>query len=153
MGYTVKSPETTQDWQGYYQLRWQVLREPWQQPPGSERDELEDQAFHIMVVDDDRRILGTGRLHRLSETQAQIRYMAVHRQQQGKGIGRQLLRRLEEEAASWGCREIVLNARVVSVDFYLHQGYQIIGEAPLLFGSIAHKRMRKLLVETTRLNQ
>ena len=147
MGNTFKSPQTEQEWRDYYQLRWLVLREPWQQPQGSEQDALEDQAFHIMAVDASGHTIGTGRLHRLTQISAQIRYMAVHPQQQGKGIGRQLLQRLEQEAVNWGCQEIVLNARSGSLDFYLHQGYQIIGEAPLLFGSIAHKHMRKLLVQ------
>ena len=147
MAYILTSPETEQDWQDYFQLRWQVLREPWQQPRGSERDELEDQAMHIMAVDEHRNILGVGRLHRLTDHSAQIRYMAVHPQQQGKGIGSQLLRRLENAAESWGCLEVLLNARSKALDFYLQRDYQIIGEAPMLFGCIAHKCMRKQLVD------
>ena len=146
MAHTIILPQTEQDWRDYYQLRWQVLREPCQQPQGSERDELEDLAFHIMTVDENRTTVGVGRLHRISSASAQIRYMAVHPQQQGKGIGSELLRRLEEQAASWGCMEVLLNARLGALDFYLHQGYQITGEAPILFGCIAHKRMCKLLV-------
>ena len=147
MAYILTSPETEQDWQDYFQLRWQVLREPWQQPRGSERDELEDQAMHIMAVDEHRNILGVVRLHRLTDHSGQIRYMAVHPQQQGKGIGSQLLRRLENEARSWGCLEVLLNARSSALDFYLQRGYQIIGEAPVLFECIAHTRMRKRLVD------
>jgi GNAT superfamily N-acetyltransferase len=153
MSLIFKSPETEDDWQRYYQLRWQVLREPWHQPLGSERDELENQAFHLMAVDNHHHIVGTGRLHRHSSTEAQIRYMAIQQQHQGQGIGRQLLQRLEQEAVRWGCREVLLNARVSSLEFYLHQSYQIVGEAPMLFGCIAHKRMHKSLAATSRLNQ
>ena len=98
-----------------------------------------------MVVDDTNQTVGVGRLHRNDNTQAQIRYMAVLPQFQGKGLGGQLLAGLEQRARKWGCEEIVLNARTTSLDFYLHHHYQIMGEAPMLFGSIAHKRMRKLL--------
>lgn len=146
MGYTFKSPESAQEWHDYFSLRWQILREPWQQPPGSERDELENEAFHVMALDDNHHTVGTGRLHRLSDTQAQIRYMAVHPLHQGKGVGRDLLIQLEIQACAWGCLEILLNARTAALEFYLHHNYQIIDEAPMLFGSIAHKRLRKLII-------
>jgi GNAT superfamily N-acetyltransferase len=145
MGYSFKSPGSDQEWHDYFQLRWLILRAPWQQPHGSERDELEDAAFHVMCLADNRHIVGAGRLHRLSDTSAQIRYMAVDPRQQGKGIGSQLLRKLEDEAKIWGCQEILLNARTTSLDFYQKHNYQIIGDAPVLFGRIAHKQMRKQL--------
>jgi N-acetylglutamate synthase-like GNAT family acetyltransferase len=145
MGYTLKSPATEQEWYDYYQLRWQILRAPWQQPLGSERDEFENEAFHIMAIDNQNNVSGVGRLHRLSNSNAQIRYMAVLPQHQGKGIGGQILQRLEKQARDWGCQEILLNARTTSLDFYLRHGYQITGEAPMLFGSIAHKQMHKFL--------
>jgi len=34
-------PETAVDRERYFDLRWRVLREPWQQPRGSERDDRE----------------------------------------------------------------------------------------------------------------
>ncbi|MEJ2362384.1 MAG: thioesterase, partial [Gammaproteobacteria bacterium] len=41
MNYTYKSPQTKQEWQAYFDLRWRILRAPWQQARGSERDDLE----------------------------------------------------------------------------------------------------------------
>ena len=46
----LRSPATPDEWQRYYHLRWQILRAPWQQPPGSERDDLEAQAYHLMLL-------------------------------------------------------------------------------------------------------
>ena len=145
MAYSFKSPESEQEWRNYYQLRWQILRAPWQQPLGSERDEFENEAFHIMALDGQDTVTGVGRLHRLSANSVQIRYMAVHAQHQGKGLGSRILQQLEKQAREWEIQEILLNARTTALDFYLHHGYQITGEAPMLFDSIAHKRMRKLL--------
>lgn len=145
MTYSYKSPETEQEWRDYFALRWRILREPWQQPPGSERDEFEDEAVHIMALDKQNTITGIGRVHRFSTSSAQIRYMAAHPQHQRKGIGGQILQRLEKQAREWACQEIVLNARTMSLAFYLYHGYQITGEAPILFGSIAHKQMHKML--------
>ncbi len=146
MAYRFKSPESEQEWHDYYQLRWQILRQPWQQPPGSEQDEQEDSAFHIMTTDEADQIVGVGRIHRSNNGSAQIRYMAVHPAHQGKGVGGQILALLEQQAHTWDCAEVILNARIVSLPFYLHHDYQIVGDGPTLFGSIAHKYMRKLLV-------
>jgi len=130
MTYFFQSPKSDQEWHDYYSLRWKMLRQPWQQPRGSEQDELE---------------VGVGRLHRNSIRQAQVRYMAVLPEHQGNGIGRQLLMQLEQQAHNWGSLEIILNARTTCLTFYLKQGYSVVGDADALFGSIAHKRMRKLL--------
>ncbi|MEJ2392448.1 MAG: GNAT family N-acetyltransferase [Gammaproteobacteria bacterium] len=145
MNYTYKSPQTKQEWQAYFDLRWRILRAPWQQARGSERDDLEASAYHVMAQDAGNNIIGTGRLHRVSERCAQIRYMAVAPDFRGRGIGSGLLAMLEQQAREWLCREIILNARTESLAFYAHHNYSVIGDAPLLFGVIAHKRMRKLL--------
>lgn len=39
--FQVSTPQSSEDWQAYYQLRWQVLRAPWGEPRGSEQDDLE----------------------------------------------------------------------------------------------------------------
>jgi hypothetical protein len=42
----IRSPETVEEFMQYYELRWRLLRKPWNQPKGSEKDEKEDEAFH-----------------------------------------------------------------------------------------------------------
>lgn len=143
MGYTFKSPVSAQEWHDYFLLRWQILRAPWQQPRGSEQDSLEADAFHLLAKDDAGETVGVGRIHRSDSTQAQIRYMAVAPSHRERGIGGQLLVKLEEQANAWGCKDVVLNARTTSLQFYLHHGYQVIADAPTLFGCIPHKRMCK----------
>ena len=32
--FQVTAPQSSEDWQAYYKLRWQVLRAPWDQPRG-----------------------------------------------------------------------------------------------------------------------
>ena len=36
----IRSPSQTSEYNAYYSLRWQVLRAPWKQAKGSEKDEL-----------------------------------------------------------------------------------------------------------------
>ena len=92
----IRSPETETDWQQYYQLRYQVVRAPWQQAPGSERDELEAEAFHLMLFSPHGELAAVGRLHRLADNNAQVRYMAVAEACRGQGAGAKVLAALEQ---------------------------------------------------------
>lgn len=138
----IKAPETEQEWQRYYQLRYDILRAPWQQPVGSERDELESAACHRMLVTPHGEVAAVGRLHKLADGGAQVRYMAVAEEFQGKGAGSRVLSALEQQAAEWQCRYIRLNARESAEIFYQRFGYRPVGSAPEQFG-IKHTVMQK----------
>lgn len=144
MTYQVTTPVSTADWQAYYQLRYQVLRQPWGQPPGSERDELEADSAHRMIRDSDGTVVAVGRLHRLADGWCQIRYMAVAESMRGKGLGALVLRALERQALEWGCRQLTLNARENALPFYQQLGYLPGQHLEPLFG-IAHQQMSKTL--------
>jgi thioesterase domain-containing protein len=135
-------PQTPEQWQAYYTLRWQVLRAPWQQPLGSEQDELEQQAHHVMLTDSQGALQAVGRLHLLDNTTGQIRYMAVADSARGKGAGSMILQALEQHAVCLGLQQLQLNAREQAVGFYQQYGYQQAGPAASLFG-IAHQKMNK----------
>jgi predicted GNAT family N-acyltransferase len=141
----VLTPTTQQDFDQYFDLRWRILREPWQQPRGSEQDELENSSSHLMVCDENNHVIGVGRLHASSNTQGQIRYMAVATTHQGKGIGSLLLTELENIARSQSFESILLHAREVALPFYVHHGYTQLEKSHLLFGSIQHYKMFKAL--------
>ena len=84
--YHCRAPKNKAELEQYYHLRWKVLREPWQQPIGSERDDLEAQSYHRVIVDDMDNIVGVGRLHKYSQEKAQIRYMAISDEYRGQGF-------------------------------------------------------------------
>jgi thioesterase domain-containing protein len=137
-------PLTPEHWQAYYQLRWQVLRAPWQQPAGSERDELESQAYHLMLIDDKDQIQAVGRLHQQDAQTGQIRFMAVSDSTRGNGAGKMILQALEQQAVKFGLRLLQLNAREQAVGFYQKLGYRQHDMAEPMFG-IRHIRMVKTL--------
>ena len=56
--YQVVAPQTEEEWEHYYEIRWQVLRAPLQQPRGSEKDEYEQHAWHRMVKDEQGNVVG-----------------------------------------------------------------------------------------------
>ncbi len=141
----VRAPASGAEWAAYYALRWRVLRAPWNQPRGSEKDDLEGDAVHLMIGDADGRVLAVGRLHRLDDDSGQIRYMAVEPDCRGQGLGTRLLRELERAAADSGMLRTELHAREGCVPFYEKAGYRVIESSHLLFGKIQHFRMEKVL--------
>ena len=140
----IKSPQTESDWKAYYALRFNVLREPWNQPLGSEVLADEDQAIHAIAIDDNE-VVGVARMHESAEKQGQVRCVATATEAQGKGIGKAIMAYLEEKAKQKGWTEIVLEARENAVPFYKAIGYTIVAESYLLFGEIQHYRMQKSL--------
>ncbi len=139
----LRPPKTESEFEAYYAFRWRILREPWSQPLGSEKDEFEREAVHLAAWDQAGRIVGVGRLHRLDKSAGQIRYMAVDPAQRSLGVGKALLQELEQRAIECGIREIRLNSRQDAVPFYQKNGYQVERPSHTLFGEIPHFEMWK----------
>lgn len=142
----IKQPVSLSDWSNYYALRYEVLREPWSQPLGSEILNDEDSAIHAMIVENDI-VLAVARLHEAEKGIGQVRCVAVATNQQGKGLGKLLMTYLEDEAKKRGFQQIVLEARENAVPFYEKIGYKITKESYLLFGEIQHYTMLKEFIE------
>jgi len=145
MYFKIKEPTSEEDFKHYYHLRWKLLRAPWKQPEGSEVDDIEDQCFHIMAVDNKNEVIGIARLQFNSNTEAQIRYMAVAELYEKQGIGRELIKVVERRAIDSSHRTIVLDAREPAVGFYQKLGYTVTRKSYLLFNEIQHYRMTKNL--------
>jgi GNAT superfamily N-acetyltransferase len=138
-------PASQADWDAYFHLRWRVLRAPWGQPHGSERDQLDSSGFHLLLKAQDGIVVAIGRLHLNSPDEAQVRYMAVDEAWRGRGLGARVLGGLEAEAKAKGAARVVLNAREEAIPFYSGHGYRVEGPADTLFGEVRHVRMRKEL--------
>ena len=138
-------PATAEEFDQYYDLRWKILRAPWNQPRGSERDADDETSTHLMVLGKNNRLIGVGRLHFNSIREAQIRFMAITVPEQRKGVGIYLLQALEAMAVKHGASRITLDARETALGFYRKQGYSPQGPGHTLFNSIAHVRMIKVL--------
>ncbi len=140
-----RSPKNALEFEQYYQLRWQILRKPWEQPLGSERDGLEQESLHRMIIDVNENVLAVGRLEKSSQFSGQIRFMAVSTKVQGQGLGQQIISELEYQAQKLGITEITLNAREDAVGFYRKLGYSLQDFSHLLFDKIKHFTMSKTL--------
>ena len=144
--YRCRAPKNKTELDAYYQLRWQVLRSPYQQPKGTEKDELESQSYHRVILDDMDNIVGVGRLHKSDQNTAQVRYMAIAESVQRKGLGKLLLAEFESIAVQVGVTKIALNARASAVGFYSQLGYQDQGFSHTLYNVVHHTKMTKKLV-------
>ena len=139
-------PNTSDEFKIYYNLRYEVLRKPWLQPKGSERDEEEETSLHRMIIDEPNgKAVAVGRLQFNSIEEAQIRYMAVSDDYQGMGYGSKMVNVLDDIAREKGSRKIILQSRGNAVKFYEKNGYKIIEKSYLLFDEIQHWLMEKEL--------
>lgn len=108
--------------------------------------EMHDQkSWHFVAVEDGK-VIGCVVLVPLDDakTKNQLMQMAVETGQQGKGIGKQLVKELLAFSQSMGIREIVCHARDNAVPFYKSLGFEVFG-APFEEVGILHCHMRKYL--------
>ena len=139
-------PNSSAEFEQYYNLRYEVLRKPWLQPKGSEKDDGDKSSIHRMIIDESNgKAVAVGRLQFNTSEEAQIRYMAVSDNYQLKGYGNIIVKTLEDIALKKGIRNIALQARENTLKFYWKNGYEIIEKSYLLFDEIQHWLMVKEL--------
>jgi predicted GNAT family N-acyltransferase len=113
-----------------------------------ERDELDDQATHLVAVDEGGSVIATCRLI-LSGAECRLGRMAVAAERRGSGLGRELLTAAEAEAARLGARGMLLHAQTRAERFYARAGYAPEGDRFFEEG-IEHIAMRKRLAGAAR---
>ena len=127
------------------ELRYEVLRKPWQQPIETATDDLDEQSFNAFIENENQEIIACGRLQINEKQIGQIRYMAVFHNLQGQGYGQIILKFLETKAKEIGLQGLELQARENAVKFYENNGYNIKEKSFLLWGQIQHYLMVKNL--------
>lgn len=149
--YRVIAPETPDQFETYYDLRWRVLREPFQRPRGSEQDEYDQVGYHRMVVNSAGKAVAVGRLHFNSPDEGQIRFMASAPEHRGEGHGVAIVYALEQLARAEGAKHIVINSRDNTLGFYIKCGYDVVEEADTVKNPQAEHQLRKTLTEFNRI--
>jgi len=140
-----RAPKNPKEFEQYYHLRWEILRKPFLQAKGSEKDDLDSQAIHRAIFDEHGNVIAVARLHFFQHLQGQIRYMAVTDKYQGKGLGQQLILALEQYAVTFGINKIMLQAREQAVNFYKKLSYHELGFSHSLYNQLKHFTMEKSL--------
>jgi predicted GNAT family N-acyltransferase len=140
----IRSPQTPQEWNIYFSIRYEELRKPWNQALGTEKteDETSHQHFALFL---EQKMVGVLRMDDFDATTAQLRFMAILQTYQGEKLGEKLIQYAEKTALQKGKKTIVLQAREKAQGFYKKLGYATIKKTHLLFGEIQHFEMRKEL--------
>lgn len=138
----IRSPQTSSEWDEYYDLRYRVLRQPWNQPIGSERNEGDATGIHLALFELGK-IKAITRLDISGNMESQVRFVAVDTNEQGKGFGKLIMLEAEKLAKKRGDKKMILHAREVALNFYSKIGYIIVEKSHLLFEEIQHYLMEK----------
>lgn len=138
----VRLAQTARDVQQCLRLRWTVFVEEQGVRPSDELDAHDKTAVHALAVMDGVPC-GAGRLIFTSPGVARIQRMAVIDDVRGRGVGRALLRFLEQEARNRGATKLTLNAQVAAKPFYEKAGYSASGGVQDDGTGILHQEMQK----------
>jgi N-acetylglutamate synthase-like GNAT family acetyltransferase len=141
----VKFAQTKEELRRIIELRFKILRQPWNQPIDTATDGLEEENYNAFIENDHGLVIACGRLQKNSDETGQIRYMAVAMDQQGKGLGNLILKALETKAKEIGLSTIELQARENALVFYERNDYQLKEKSFLLWDIIQHYLMFKKL--------
>lgn len=123
-------------------LRVEVLRKPLGLAEGAEVFPFEDEAMHLVAIDDGK-VIGCVMFKPENKTGRMLQ-MAIIQHRQKNGIGTQLVNVLEGRLRKDGFKDIYLHAREPAVPFYERLGYEVEGE-PFLEVGLRHRHMRKKL--------
>ena len=123
-------------------LRYNILRKPWNKSKDSVTDDLEIESINAFIQFNEK-VIACGRLQNNGNGIGQIRYMAIDSAYQGQGLGKLIIKKIEEEAKKIGLKVIELQARENAVEFYKASGYTVKEKSFILWDIIQHYLMTK----------
>lgn len=140
------SPKTRDEFKAYYELRFKVLREAWGLQKGTEKDDYEPISRHFMAVDENSgEIIGVVKLFEKEPGVGWFSHMAVAPKYQHKGVGKLLLKFIEDEAKQEGFKIIGCMARLNTTVFFEKANYKINGLPSHYIGTTQVVWMEKTL--------
>ncbi len=124
-------------------LRQKVLRTPLGLSLEFDQTRTDPKDWHLGALEQ-AHLLGVVTLSPLANEHIQMRQMAIAPPYQGKGIGRELLKKAEHIVLERGYKYIFLDARKTAIHFYKNAGYHTSSGSFMKTG-IPHYRMTKTL--------
>ncbi len=140
----IRTPQTDDEWNDYYQLRYDLLRKPLGKEPGSERNDGDENGIHLALYDNGQ-LAAITRLDQADTKIAQVRFVAVSEEFRRQGFGKLIMEESESLARDRGDRKMILHARENALEFYRELGYRLIEKTHLLFGQVQHYLMERNL--------
>ena len=144
MSLEVRRPRDEEELAAALALREQVFCGEQGVTVAADRDGLDDEAVHLVALDEDGSVVGTCRL--LIEPGASARFgrLCVAAAARRRGAGAALLAEAEREARAGGARRIGMHAQTDALGLYRRAGYAVYGE-PFDEEGIEHVGMEKML--------
>lgn len=127
-------------------LRNRVLRLPLGLALSEADTRGEDRQIHLGAFDEEGRLIGCVLLLPAAGGPARIRQMAVDEEYRRRGVGTELMRRIEALAREMGIRRLTMHARLSAQDFYERLGYRTVSDV-FQEVTIPHREMEKELGE------
>ncbi|MEA2317024.1 MAG: hypothetical protein QOD44_1213 [Solirubrobacteraceae bacterium] len=93
-----------------------------------DRDGLDDEALHLVAVDDGGAVVGTCRMLIAPGGTARFGRLCVRASARGTGVGAALLSEAEREARAAGARRIGMHAQTDALALYRRAGFRPYGE-------------------------
>ncbi len=135
----VRPVKNKQELEDMYHQRWLVLREPMGMEKGTEQDQYESSAFHLVAVCNNQ-VIGSARLRELSSGLGSIAYVALLPKFRHQGIGTKLIETLIQKAKANKFKGLRLLSRINGLGFYSRLGFIADGE-PFDYVGISHQFM------------
>ncbi len=140
---TKKIKFNSKDYHKSIELRDKILRKPLGLSYCQDFLQEEKNQIHLGLFEEEK-ILGILLLQKIDSKIVKMRQVAIDQDRQREGLGRQLVLYSEKIAREEGFHKIELNAREVSVPFYLSLDYIICSEKFFEVG-IPHFKMEKTI--------
>jgi len=102
----------------------------------------EDKAIHCVLYDDSQMPLGTVRLLPIDENTMKVQRMAVTKEARGRGVGKDIMTKIESIAKEHGATNLCLGAQLHALEFYRSLGYMPYGDT-YIEANISHQNMKK----------
>ena len=113
-------------------------------PPALEIDELEDEAVHFILYNEEQKPCGAGRFRTVGEF-GKVERICVLKEARGNGAGHLIMDAIEQHAKTIdGLSTLKLDAQLHAIPFYEKRGYEVIS-GEFLDAGILHKTMTKPL--------
>lgn len=124
------------------QLRDRMLRVPLGLKFSKNDLDSEKNELRFGLLDEKNKLVACLLIRKINPDVTKLRQMAVDEKLQGRGIGKLLVERVEDELAKSGYKKIELNSRMYAYGFYKRLGYEPVGKEFTEVG-IPHIKMEK----------
>ncbi len=140
--YRFQVVESSSEFNDAFSIRDIVFIKEQNVPKEIEMDEHDDKAIHFIVYHTNNPI-ATARIRPYThDNTVKVERVAVLKDYRQKGIGKELMKFIENESAKIGYTNLILNAQRHAEPFYGKLGYYIISE-PFYEAGIEHVTMEK----------